>query len=356
VSTSTMRSSVYAIPPRQPCVSTCDTQIQSPLLSILPGEIRNAIYQYVFTPATSEPDFASAYPLSLLLTCHRINHEASTLAFHYHNFELARNDRRDTFIAKRASTAHLSTAQVNTISMVSCDLRRDYTARQNAIVAPIICNTILMFQSLARFEIRIMHGKKSHLTLHGSRYHPRMSAATHDLQVIGPSKYAPIWFSESIVKRITGRETYAWQDGEHWDARWPQLEHDEYLDLTAGTDAGGRNVLIPNMSVDAVGNLRGVHMCPCSCGEVCWLSVDLVQQTGRTVAIDTVFYGQEEKPLAEVEREIILRSRVGLDVVILTPGVTSASVESSHVSVTADAGSISYNADEEYWEALRRKN
>jgi hypothetical protein len=110
------------------------------------------------------------------------------------------------------------------------------------------------------------------------------------------------------------------------------------------------------MSVDAVGNLRGVHMCPCSCSEVCWLSVDLVQQTGRTVAIDTVFYGQEEKPLADVEREIILRPRVGLDVVILTPGVPSASVESSHVSVTADAGSISYNADEEYWEALRRKN
>jgi hypothetical protein len=107
--------------------------------------------------------------------------------------------------------------------MVSYDLRRDYTARQNAVVAPIICNTILMFQSLARFEIRIMHGKKSHLTLHDSRYHPRMSAATHDLQVIGSSKYAPIWFSESIVKRITGRETYAWQDGEHWDARWPQL-------------------------------------------------------------------------------------------------------------------------------------
>jgi hypothetical protein len=57
-----------------------------------------------------------------------------------------------------------------------------------------------------------------------------------------------------------------------------------------------------------------------------------------------------------MEREFILQARVGLGVVILKPGVPSAPAESRHAPVNTGVRSASYDADEEYWEALRRKN
>jgi hypothetical protein len=280
------------LPVRQPCVLTCDSQLQSPFLSHLPAEVRNAIYQYVFTPTSAEPDFASAHPLSLLLTCLKINREASILAFHHTTFALARNDRRSTFIAKRNFILHLSTAQINAITALSYDIRRNYTKHQNDAVASIICKSILLFPNLARFEIRILHGRKKDNKVRDTVHQRVVLNRTRDIKELAANEYAPKWFREHIVQRIADRPAHAWQEGEHWQAQWPQLEDQGYLDMMAGNEADESNRFAPNMSINAVGNVRGVHMCPCSRGKVCWTSVDLIQQTGRTVAIDTVLYGK----------------------------------------------------------------
>ena len=68
-------------------VSTCDNQLNSPLLR-LPGEIRNRVYEYVFSGSETVvnhlyrnrwPHSKKSTPVHVLATCRQIHHEASSI-------------------------------------------------------------------------------------------------------------------------------------------------------------------------------------------------------------------------------------------------------------------------------------
>jgi hypothetical protein len=52
------------------------------------------------------------------------------------------------------------------------------------------------------------------------------------------------------------------------------------------------------MSPNAVGEVRGVRMCPCQCGKIEWTTADSVQQSGRRIEVDIIYYGPDrpERP------------------------------------------------------------
>lgn len=344
------------LPPREPCSTTCTIQRECTFLNKLPAEIRNQVYLEVFTTSFSEHNKfnTTAHPLTLLATCHQINHEASTLAFSSHTFPLARNLEKTTFVALRNAIAHLSEEQVNAITSLSYDLRRKYLSRDWE-VSNVFVNAALLFPNLARFEVQVQRGNQS---CNGMHYNPHQRGPTYtDLKSDAIERYAPNWFAYGVVQRIIGGHVLAWQTGERWTVEWPQVEANAYLDAVYSFDKEGHPVEVPFMSTDAIGHVRGVYQCPCECGEVKWTSADLCQEGGRRVAVDTVFYGNElrfQKGLSEDDR---MRIRRGAKAVILKPDVPHLPVvESGSVFASAGATSISYEADEEYWEHLRRRN
>jgi hypothetical protein len=344
------------LPPRGPCSSTCTVQKDCDLLAKLPAEIRNQIYLEVFTTRFSEHDKfnKTAHPLTFLATCHQINHEASTLAFHSHTFPLARELENTTFVALRNAISHLSEEQVNAITSLSYDLRSSYLCRDWE-VSNVFVNAASLFPNLARFEVQVQRGSKSWNAMH---YNPQQRGPTYkDLKNDAIDRYAPHWFAYGVVERIIGGHAYAWQTGERWKVEWPQTEADAYLDTVYDFNKEGEPVEVPFMGTEAIGNVRGVHMCPCNCGEVKWTSADVIQEGGRRVAIDTVFYGIDPSSLSKLGENDLLRIRRGTRAVILKPDVSHLPVvESGSVFGNIGATSISYEADEEYWETLRRRN
>jgi hypothetical protein len=111
------------------------------------------------------------------------------------------------------------------------------------------------------------------------------------------------------------------------------------------------------MDPGAVGNVYGVKMCPCNCGNVEWVSANLVQETGRRVTVDLIYYGPEYRPLPLLDADTALRIRMGPKAVILQENAPSLELQ----ELACHGGEVSvqgyaYDPDDDYWEDKRRRN
>jgi hypothetical protein len=321
----------------------------------MPAEIKNEIYNYTFDSEPRELLSIEAHPLSMLLTCHKVNYEATNLAFSRHTFPLSHCIQPAVFVSLRVAIAHLSRHQVGAITAVSFDQRRTYV-QGGQVLRPsnIIANAMLVFPNLKRFDIRNLRSNKpprsTHHNTHVERY------AYQCAKVAAVQKYVPGWFTTVLESTIDGY-AYAWHTGEHWRIDWPQLKDDGHLEIAQYYNHQGDLCYSPSMSARAVGVVRGVQTCPCSCEDVEWTSADLVQETGRTVAVNFAYYGPQERPLPDIGKEQLLRVRLGPKAVILRESAPRLDViEGTDCNTDLGPSSFAYEATEEYWEDLRRRN
>lgn len=343
---------VAQLPPREAYTSTFDEQGQSSFFSNLPAEIRNEIYNYAFQSGARELLSVEAHPLSLLLTCRKVYHEASTIAFSQHTFPLCTSPKFVTFVSMRNAKSHLSLQQIQAVTALSYDLRRNYGCKYLGFEATtVLANAILVFPNLQRFELRILRGRKTSEDIHCGYILGTCVADQRDVA----RKYLPHWFSSSILQGMVGSRVYSWQTGERWKVELPQAEDDTYLEVLEEMDTAGNRWLAPFMSPDAIGNVRGVRMCPCHCGNVEWTSADIVQETGRRIAIDTVYYGPEDRQCPDPALEAAVKARLAPKKIVLKEGMQPLDVAPG-VSRDDQVTHVGYEADEEYWERLRRNN
>jgi hypothetical protein len=341
------------LPPRKPFNTIFNEQWQSPFFSQLPAETRNVIYSYVFDSGPRELLSVEAHPLSMLLTCRKVYQEASILAFACHTFSISVPSHSAMSTSMRDATSHLSPYQIEAITALACDLGGNYvSSRFHLGPSSIILQAISLFPNLRRFEVRILRGRRGP----NDNYH-RYHFPYQDVRKEAVEKYAPPWFLNSIVEPVTRGCAIYWQPGERLHAEWPQFEDDTYYDVLETTNYEGSRCLALQMHVDAVVHVRGVTTCPCPCGSVGWTSVDVLQENGRRIAIDTVYYGPEDRPLPEIDAETALLAKWGPKAVILRPGAQPlASNEDLNLSGCFLVTGHGHDADEEYWESIRRRN
>lgn len=180
------------------------------------------------------------HPLSLLLTCRKINSEANTLAFHSHTFLLSPEFYRQvTFLELSAATRLLSSIQKSAISSLAFEMGKAYwrDARQ---ASDFMTNAIVIFPSLSHLEIRVPQGQVqlSPPESHGHRPEGRNTSEDASLvrQAGGTERwktdaidnFVPKWFQIALLDVIDGR-AYAWQkvDGGKWSVRFPQFGYAE---------------------------------------------------------------------------------------------------------------------------------
>jgi hypothetical protein len=336
------------LPSRKPCTSAYCEQDQSPFYSKLPAEIRNEIYKYVSAAGAREMLSLEAHPLSLLLTCQRLYNEASVLAFGRYVFPLP-SPAFQRLVSMRSAISHLSSQHVQAITAISHDLRLNNRGFQTAKVME---NAIMLFPNLKHIELRVL---RSSLPAHET------DSTTYTIDLVARAyaarKFVPRWIYTSITGFTAGCHSCTWQTGERWEVEWPQANDDEFFRISEDIDPTGTLRHSPSMSPEAVGNVYGVQMCPCTCGDVEWVSANLVQETGRRIAVDTVYYGPEYRPLPALDAETALRMKMGLKAVILKEDaprleLTEQPCDAGEVSVQGYA----YEPDEDYWEAKRRRN
>jgi hypothetical protein len=288
-----------------------------------------------------------AHPLSLLCTCQQLYNEASVLAFGRYVFPLS-SPAFEMLWSMRNAISHLSSQQVQAITAISHDLRADNRGYQTAKG---MSNAIMLLPNLKHIELRVL---RSRLPAH--EIDPLIYTVNLEAREYTARKFVPRW----IYKSITGFAadySYRWQTGERWKVEWPQANDDKFFCISEDIDSTGALRHSPSMSPEAVGNVYGVQMCPCTCGNVEWVSADLVQETGRRIAVDTVYYGPEYRPLPALDAEIAFRMKMGLSAIILKEDaprleLTEQPCDAGEVSVQGYA----YEPDEDYWEAKRRRN
>lgn len=333
------RATAYS--PEQPNLSYQHTQAQSLLFNRLPAELRNQIYTQVFATEDSlnvpaQPSSPSPHPLSLLLTCRRINHEATTLAFSTYTFPIGFNIR-STYLSLQNAVSHLSTIQVKAIRSLSVLSGTDAGA--------FLSNALLVFPHLQRFVIETDRRKgNERIWIPGLQWHQPQhstSSATNmpedaNLCLQAVDKYAPYWLVQ-IIQDIVGGRAYAWQNGSKWTAQWPQLENELCYSKIQCDQAGLREEIF--MDADAVDTVPGVRMCMCGCKNVSWTAATLRQERGRAVSIEVMYCSKGEE-----ERETQIPE------VVLIPGTAPSA------QAIVRSCDIRYEPDEEYWDAFRRKN
>ncbi|OAL57331.1 hypothetical protein IQ07DRAFT_582524 [Pyrenochaeta sp. DS3sAY3a] len=339
-----------AHPPHKPCShkSPCHQQSQSSFLAILPPEIRNEIYRLAFTHDASSLRSIANHPLDLLLTCHKIYHEASILAFATHNF-LVSNDCEAGYLILFTRIQHLSSQQRNALTTLSFDLGRQYTHMRAQAAATVLANALVIFPALAAFQIHIKRG-----TMPSELMHPASHASFYlsdHVHANAVKRYTQCWFQHCLLWPVVGGTKYAWQKGSLWVIEWPQLNSPFYF-IGPGDDIDNP-VPTGTMGIEAIGVERGVHLCVCGCGNVSWLSADLEQETGRRVAVDAVFYGGETRPWRDDDRKeghLKVRLRPG------EPRPVRVRAGPALPSLGMAIGGYGYDGDEEFWDKLRRKN
>ena len=313
-----------ALAPKQPHPSIPHSQLQDILFNRLPAEIRYEIYTHVFTvenTSIAPPKSARTrpHPLSLLLTCRQIHHEASLLAFSTYTFPI-RHSMQPTYLGLKASTSLLSPPHLSAIKSLSVLSGRS--------AGTLLSNALLIFPSLSSFTIKTstqILRASHHVRDHPAPPPPSNPLEDPDLSLQAISTYAPHGL-QSVVEIVTQGRAYAWQCGSRWTAHWPQLLSEAcYSRIQCDAD-GLREELY--MDSDAVGAVPGVDACSCGCEGVAWTGVELVQEGGRRVEVRLVY--------CEV--------RLG------------SGAAPSGDAVVDDAGIGFEPPDEEYWEALRRRN
>jgi hypothetical protein len=317
-----------------------DLQLQSPLLSLLSAELRNQIYTYVFTsspPSEASPS-PSPHPLSLLLTCRRIHHEAALLAFTTYTFPITPT-LKPSYIHLQIATMHLSDPQKASLNALSLDLGNNYISNAHT-AGTLLTNAILSLPNLHRFEIRIPRSRKMEYEIHPQQSSPDAS----DIRRAAVHKYVPRWFRQGVITSVVGGHTYAWPEGAGWRVDWPVMESAMcYSTVECGDDGVIREELC--MDEGAVATVSGVHMCACDCGGVSWLSAVLTQERGRRVEVETVFYGSPE-PVYVPDVCLVPGTEPLVGVVCVPQDISGGVVPTA----------IGFEVDEEYWDAIRRRN
>jgi hypothetical protein len=332
-----------AFAPKQPNPNHQHPQTQSVLFNRLPAELRNRIYAYVFAHEDSSialprSSRLSPHPLSLLLTCRQTYQEAGILAFSTYTFPV-RYSMQPTYLDLKAATSHLSTLQVEAI--------RSLSALSGSDAGSLLSNALLVFPRLNRFVVKTASKSQKdcerQYRLHwpGPQHHATCGGdllQEPDICHQAIEKYAPHWLQQGVIQTVTEGRAYAWQDGSRWTAQWPQLESEQCYSKIQCDRNGLREELY--MDADAVGEVPGVQLCACGCRDVSWTAVVLVQEGGRRVNVEVLYCEVEtSEPVSK-----------GMPSVVLVPGAAPSSKAS-----VSDSG-IGYEADERYWEALRRKN
>jgi hypothetical protein len=195
---------------------------------------------------------------------------------------------------------------VDAITAVSYDQRRTYLVDTDEVLwtSKTIANAVLVFPNLKTFEFRnLRSGKTTRSTYHNRDFE---SHQTKYLDITAIQRYVPRWFTRALTDTTNG---YActWQTGQHWKVDWPQLKNESFLHTSTCYSSQGTRFYLLRMTHDAIGVVRGVQKCPCLCGDIEWTSADLVQETGRVVAVNFVYYGPEVRPLPALDRETMLK-------------------------------------------------
>jgi hypothetical protein len=335
------------LPPRIPRISAHRNQDQSQFFSKLPAEIRNEIYNYVFAAGAREMLSLEAHALSLLIACQQAYDEASVLAFGRYVFPLS-NPAFQILISMRNAISHLSSPHVHAITAVSHDLRTNNRGFQTA---NIMSNAIRLFPNLKQIQLRLLRSRLPAHRTDSSSYTIHLEARDYAVR-----KFVPRWFYKPITGFVVGYHSTR-QAGERWEVEWPQMNDDEYFRISEDIDFNGTRRLSPLMSAEAVGNVYGVQMCPCTCGSVEWVSANLVQETGRRITVDTIYHGPEYRPLPDLDAETALRIKMGLKAVILKEYAPPLDlIEQPCYDGMVSVQGYAYEPDEEYWEAKRRRN
>lgn len=326
-----------------------DTQSQSLLFNRLPAEIRNKIYTHVFTtlPAptiTAAEQGNAVHPLSLLLTCRRINAEANILAFSTYTFPLHPNTEA-TYLSLCAALSHLSTAQVSAMTSLSV------LSSSNA--SSFLSNALLILSNLSHFSVKSLLPRRPTQSERSEKRACRTShrsaglaypigacstAITEDPAHLAIARYAPHCLT-TLLHTVSSGKAYKWQSGEMWSVQWPQLDSPYIYSKVQCDKDELREELV--MDSDGIGTMDGVELCVCGCGNVSWTGTVLVQEGGRRVNVGIVYCGQPDTPDPNIEY---------VPKVVLVPGTAPAS------GVVAEGAGFRYEADEEYWEATRRRN
>jgi hypothetical protein len=158
---------VTPLPPRKLFNAPFDQQTQSPFFTRFAAEIRKEIYNYAFQTGGRELLSVEASPLSFLLTCRKVYHEASLLAFGQHTFPISPNFNLEQIDSMRNLKSHLSLQQVESITTLSYDLRSNYGCKHLPYgMAHVLANAILAFPDLKRFEVRLLRGTKTSKNIH----------------------------------------------------------------------------------------------------------------------------------------------------------------------------------------------
>lgn len=361
-----------------------DQQMQSPLLGMLPAEIRNEIYGWVFrymgveemdeadeedeedegketeptghsedgdpdeakeetTPTAKTPNSPPTkpkpkqkqkqkptQPLSLLLSCRKIRFEATLLAFSTRTF-ITRSTSPQTFHALRARTSILSSAQLSAITSLAYDLSEAETYYFHR-GTPFIANSLILFSGLKNLELRIKKGKPvERNAVHAQTPWPAYEGGLKERRV-------PSWLLTTVQNVVKGRE-YAWQKGEKWSVLWPQERTACFLEEMLGQ---GRPEMAREAVAEAMQGIDGVEPCACACGEPSWMMCEMLQETGRRVRLQVLYYGSVD---LDRFREL-QRHRVRLE-----PGAEPLPLT---MLPNANALGFGWDGEAEYWEGFRR--
>ncbi|KAF2741506.1 hypothetical protein EJ04DRAFT_571586 [Polyplosphaeria fusca] len=317
-----------------------DQSRRSPSLDIIPrsstpiAEDSTTLWKKMIW-TTAPPLEPQAHPLSILLTCRRINQEATVLAFNTYAFIFS---TVTTFHRLRTSTSHLSRLQFDAISRLAYDFDVSFTYNHRQ-AADFAANAILLFPNISRVELCC----RRFSVLPNQMHVPFAYREETDFEE-ATRKYVPHWYSDAL-KDVVENRSFSWQKGSRWKVEWPQIDADppEFeMEYTYGSYdrpvrlrwVGG----VPESEEDAP---RGTAMCCCGCGDLVWTKGLLVQETGRRVEIETVFYGCKNEYESERERRgLLVRLREGAE----------------RLSLVERSGGMGWEVDRKYWERLRKRN
>ncbi|KAJ4373815.1 hypothetical protein N0V83_002554 [Neocucurbitaria cava] len=360
-----------------------DDQSQCAFLIKLPAEIRNEIYEYVFaeppgasdfkimeeekkkekdqqpreqedeeeedsdatTPPPSpppppppplQPSPSPSHPLSLLLTCRKLNTEATLLAYRLHPFRIEAPDM--PFYKLHNRTLILPRPLFQAISRVSMSLGENKHA--SPIWAPavqtFISHMILLSPNIGELVVRFrtpVGYRRDDGHFVGSVRPPSPSPPSsssrgrgeHDVvEVLSCREHVPEWLSVAFAG--VARDPYNfWRKSEKWAVFWPDVAHPEIHN----DDDGGNDEEEMHRRWDAC------------------LAVLKQEGTGRKVRVRLRYEGQDEEDTRKPQRK-------GLGVT-LVPGIPAEEDMLDLEAVTGRDGleGLVYDPGEEYWEGLR---
>ncbi|KAF2790328.1 hypothetical protein K505DRAFT_199666, partial [Melanomma pulvis-pyrius CBS 109.77] len=255
-------------------------------LTRLPSELRNRIYCLVFGAGTVGEEIPAppAHPLSLLLT--------SYSGIHYHH-----------------ATSFLA-------------------------------NSMLLFPTVQRLEIRVQRSRHVSQQAHMPEVFLWDSGET-PTRVAALRQYAPGWLRATVHNAVNGA-SFSWQTGQKWRTQWPQFDSPSYVESMEFANAIEGWAMTGSMSAEAVGQVDGVELCVCGCGNPSWVLARLIQETGRQVEVRVAYCGDgDEMDLKKMK-------------VRLEP-LEEGTVEPLPLTWLHGGSAAGWDADEKYWHALRAR-